>query len=145
MPDIALRTSFIVGYPGETEREFQTLLDFMGAMSFDRVGIFTYSREKGTQAARLPRQVPDEVKQERYERTMALQQGISLEKNKQFIGQQLEVLIEGTGDGVSVGRSYRDAPEVDGMVIIHEELPVNEFASVRITEALEYDLVGHRE
>jgi len=145
MPDIALRTSFIVGYPGETEREFQTLLDFMGAMSFDRVGIFTYSREKGTQAARLPRQVPDEVKQERYERAMALQQGISLEKNKQFIGQRLEVLIEGTGDGVSVGRSYRDAPEVDGMVIIHEELPVNEFASVRITEALEYDLVGHRE
>jgi len=76
---------------------------------------------------------------------MALQQGISLEKNKQFIGQRLEVLIEGTGDGVSVGRSYRDAPEVDGMVIIHEELPVSEFASVRITEALEYDLVGHRE
>jgi ribosomal protein S12 methylthiotransferase len=145
MPDIALRTSFIVGYPGETEREFQTLLDFMAAMSFDRVGIFSYSREKGTQAARLPRQVPDEVKQERYERAMALQQGISLEKNKQLISQRLEVLIEGTGDGISVGRSYRDAPEVDGMVLIHEELPVYEFASVHITEALEYDLVGYRE
>jgi ribosomal protein S12 methylthiotransferase len=145
MPDIALRTSFIVGYPGETEREFQTLLGFMGAMSFDRVGIFSYSREKGTQAARLPRQVPDEVKQARYERAMALQQQVSLAKNRQLIGQRLEVLIEGTGDGVSVGRSYRDAPEVDGMVIIHEELPVNEFASVHITEALEYDLIGYRE
>jgi len=145
MPDIALRTSFIVGYPGETDREFQTLLDFMGAVSFDRVGIFSYSREKGTQAARLPRQVAEEVKQERYERAMALQQQVSLAKNRQLTGQRLEVLIEGAGDGVSVGRSYRDAPEVDGMVIIHEELPVNEFASVHITEALEYDLMGYRE
>jgi ribosomal protein S12 methylthiotransferase len=145
MQDIALRTSFIVGYPGETEQEFQTLLDFMGAMSFDRVGIFSYSREEGTPAAQLPGQVPDEVKQERYERAMALQQQISLAKNRRFIGQRLEVLIEGTGDGVSVGRSYRDAPEVDGMVIINEELPVNEFASVHITQALEYDLIGCRE
>jgi ribosomal protein S12 methylthiotransferase len=145
MPDIALRTSFIVGYPEETEREFQTLLDFMRAMSFDRVGIFAYSRERGTKAARLPRQVPDEVKQERYERAMALQQGISLERNRQLVGRLLEVLIEGTGGGVSVGRSYRDAPEVDGMVIIHEELPVNEFVCARVTEALEYDLIGQKQ
>lgn len=143
MPDIALRTSFIVGYPGETEREFQTLLDFMDAMSFDRVGIFAYSREEGTPAAHLPGQVPDEVKQERYQRAMSLQQHISLANNRQLIGQRLEVLIEGTGDVVSVGRSYRDAPEVDGMVIVREELPMNEFASVHITEALQYDLVGH--
>jgi ribosomal protein S12 methylthiotransferase len=145
MPDIALRTSFIVGYPGETEVEFRTLLDFMSVMSFDKVGVFTYSRERGTKAERLPGQVPDDVKQERYQRAMLLQQGISLEKNKQFIGRLLEVLVEGTGGGISVGRSYRDAPEVDGMVIIHEELPVNEFVSVRVTEALEYDLVGHPE
>jgi ribosomal protein S12 methylthiotransferase len=145
MPDIALRTSFIVGYPGETDQEFQTLLDFMDIMSFERVGIFAYSREEGTPAARLPGQVPDGVKQERYQRAMSLQQHISLANNRQLIGQRLEVLIEGTGDGVSVGRSYRDAPEVDGMVIVRQELPMNEFASVHITEALEYDLVGHRE
>ncbi|HUV72907.1 MAG TPA: 30S ribosomal protein S12 methylthiotransferase RimO [Anaerolineae bacterium] len=145
MPDIALRTSFIVGYPGETEQEFQTLLDFMSEIAFDRVGIFAYSPEEGTRAALLPGQTPDEVKGQRYERAMALQQGISLEKNKQLIGQRLEILIEGAGDGISVGRSYRDAPEVDGMVVVQEELPVNEFASVHITEALEYDLVGRPE
>jgi len=142
MPDIALRTSFIVGYPRETDQEFQTLLHFMDTMSFDRVGIFAYSREEGTPAARLPGQVPDEVKQERYQRAMSLQQHISLANNRQLVGKRLEVLIEGAGDGVSMGRSYRDAPEVDGMVIVREELPINEFASVIITQALEYDLVG---
>jgi ribosomal protein S12 methylthiotransferase len=142
MPDIALRTSFIVGYPGETEQDFQILLDFMSEISFDRVGIFAYSPEEGTRAARLPGQIPDEVKTQRYERAMGLQQGISLEKNRQLIGQRMEILIEGAGDGISVGRSYRDAPEVDGMVVVQEELPVNEFASVMCTEALEYDLVG---
>ena len=76
---------------------------------------------------------------------MELQQKISLERNRQFISRQLQVLVEGAGDGISMGRSYRDAPEVDGMVIIFEELPVNEFASVHITEALEYDLIGYRE
>lgn len=145
MPDITLRTSFIVGYPGETEQEFQTLLDFMSEIAFDRVGIFAYSPEEGTRAALLPGQTPDEVKRQRYERAMALQQGISLEKNEQLIGQRLEILIEGAGDGISVGRSYRDAPEVDGMVVVQEELPVNEFASVQITEALEYDLFGRPE
>jgi ribosomal protein S12 methylthiotransferase len=145
MPDIALRTSFIVGYPGETEQEFQTLLDFMGEIAFDRVGIFTYSLEEGTPAALLPGQIPNEVKRQRYERAMALQRGISLEKNRQLVGQRLETLIEGAGDSISVGRSYRDAPEVDGMVVVQEELPVNEFASVLITEALEYDLVGRLE
>ena len=142
MPGIALRTSFIVGYPGETEGEFQQLLDFLDEIAFDRVGIFTYSREEGTEASLLPGQVPQEVKQERYQRAMALQQEISLAGNRQFIGRRVQVLVEGTGDDISVGRSYRDAPEVDGMVIIHDELPVNEFALVRITEALEYDLVG---
>ncbi len=142
MPDIALRTSFIVGYPGETEGEFRKLLDFLDETAFDRVGIFTYSREEGTEASLLPGQVPQEVKQERYQRAMALQQEISLAKNRQFIGRRVQVLVEGTGDDISVGRSYRDAPEVDGMVIIHDELPVNEFALVRITEALEYDLIG---
>ncbi len=143
MPDIALRTSFIVGYPGETEEEFQALLEFMSQTAFDRVGIFTYSQEEGTNAARLPGQIPQGIKEERYEQAMALQQGISLRKNQQFIGRELQVLIEGVGNGISVGRSYRDAPEVDGVVVVHGESPVNEFAAVRITEALEYDLVGY--
>jgi ribosomal protein S12 methylthiotransferase len=142
MPDIALRTSFIVGYPGETEEEFQTLLSFMSEIPFDRVGIFVYSREEGTRAATLPDQVPEAIKEERYERAMLHQQEISLVKNEQFIGRSLEVLVEGFGDGISVGRSYRDAPEVDGTVIVLDELPVNEFATVQITEALDYDLIG---
>jgi len=143
MPGIALRTSFIVGYPGETEEEFHALLEFMGQVAFDRAGIFTFSREEGTKAAELPGQIPQRVKEERYERAMMLQQGISLRKNKQFVGRELEVLVEGVGDGISVGRSYRDAPEVDGMVLIDRELPVNEFVCVRIAQALDYDLIGH--
>ncbi len=142
MPDIALRTSFIVGYPGETEEEFQTLLSFMSDIAFDRVGVFVYSREEGTRAATLPDQVPEEIKEERYERAMLQQQEISLATNEQFVGRSLEVLVEGFGDGISVGRSYRDAPEVDGTVIVLDELPVNEFANVQITEALDYDLIG---
>jgi ribosomal protein S12 methylthiotransferase len=145
MPDIALRTSFIVGYPGETDAEFRTLLEFMEELAFDRVGIFVYSREEGTRAALLPDQIPEEIKVDRHRQAMELQQMISLERNRQFISRQLQVLVEGAGDGISMGRSYRDAPEVDGMVIIYEELPVSEFASVRITEALEYDLIGYRE
>jgi ribosomal protein S12 methylthiotransferase len=144
MPDIALRTSFIVGYPGETEEEFQALLDFVEEIAFDRVGVFTYSREEGTPAADLPNQVPDHTKEERYQRLMELQQGISLARNQQMIGRTLEILVEGSGDGLSVGRSYRDAPEVDGLVLVKEELPLGEMAPVLITGAMEYDLIGVR-
>jgi ribosomal protein S12 methylthiotransferase len=144
MPDIALRTSFIVGYPGETEEEFKALLDFAEEMAFDRVGVFTYSREEGTPAADLPGQIPDEVKQERYRRLMELQQGISLAKNQQMIGRTLDVLVEGSGDGLSVGRSYRDAPEVDDLVLVKEELLLGEIVPVLITGAMEYDLIGVR-
>jgi ribosomal protein S12 methylthiotransferase len=144
MPDIALRTAFIVGYPGETEEEFEALLDFVKEIAFDRVGVFTYSREEGTPAANLPDQVPSQIKQERYRRLMELQQGISLARNRQMIGRKLDVLIEGTGDGLSVGRTYRDAPEVDGLVLVKEELPVGEMVPVFITEAMEYDLIGIR-
>ncbi len=142
MPEIALRTAFIVGYPGETEEEFQALLDFAEEMAFDRVGVFTYCREPGTPAYDLPQQVPEEVKEERRARLMELQQRISLEKNRRLVGQTLDVLVEGANDGVSVGRSYRDAPEVDGLIIVQEELPVGEIVPVRITGALEYDLLG---
>lgn len=142
MPDLALRTSFIVGYPGETEREFQALLDFMREIEFDRVGVFTYSQEEGTLAAELPGQLPQTVKEERYARVMELQQRISFARNQEMIGRSLQVLIEGCNAGLSVGRSYRDAPEIDGLILIESELPVGEMVPVRISKALQYDLVG---
>ena len=142
MPDIVLRTAFIVGYPGETEEEFQALLDFVAEIAFDKVGVFTYSREEGTRAADLPGQLPDQVKEERYQRLMELQQGISLARNQQMIGRTLDVLVEGSGDGLSAGRSYRDAPEVDGLILVKEELLIAEMVPVRITGAMEYDLMG---
>jgi ribosomal protein S12 methylthiotransferase len=142
MPDVAIRTTFLVGFPGETGAEFRALLNFAAEMAFDRVGVFVYSHEEGTPAARLVDGVPPEIKEERRERLMAVQQPISLAKNQALVGRTLDVLIEGWGEGVSVGRSYRDAPEIDGLVLIQAELPVGEIVPVRINAALEYDLVG---
>ncbi len=142
LPDLALRSTFIVGYPGETEAEFQTLLDFVQSVRFDRIGAFTFSFEPGTASAVLGDPVPAEVKDERRERLMALQQRISLEKNQALVGRTLKVLIEGHGDGLSVGRSYRDAPEIDGLVIVDGEAPVGEMVPVRVSGALAYDLSG---
>ncbi|MCS7221868.1 MAG: 30S ribosomal protein S12 methylthiotransferase RimO [Anaerolineae bacterium] len=142
IPDIALRTTFIVGFPGETEAEFQTLLDFVQAVQFDKVGVFQFSPEPGTPAARFPHQVPDEVKEERWARLMELQQRISLRRNQAQIGRVLDVLVEGYDRGISYGRSYRDAPEIDGLVLFPGRAPVGEIVQVRITGALEYDLEG---
>ena len=153
IPGLAVRTTFIVGYPGETEAEFEGLLQFVRDLQFDRVGAFTYSFEPGTPSAALPNKVPDDVQQERYERLMALQQGISLQKNQAFVGQTLNVLVEGhggaededgtpTGDVISLGRSYRDAPEIDGYVLVEGELPSGEIVPVRITGATTYDLLA---
>lgn len=142
LPQLALRTTFIVGYPGETEEEFQTLLDFVKDIRFDRVGAFQFSFEPGTTSEPLGDPVPPEVKQERYERLMALQQGISLEINQSWVGKSLDVLVEGQGDGITLGRSYRDAPEIDGMVIIEGEIPTGEMVPVKIQGAMQYDLVG---
>jgi ribosomal protein S12 methylthiotransferase len=142
LPDLALRTTFIVGYPGETEAEFQTLLDFVQEIRFDRVGAFQFSFEPGTSSEALGDPVPAQVKQERYDRLMALQQPISLAHNQKWVGKTLDVLVEGVGDGLSVGRSYRDAPEIDGMVILEGEIPVGELRPVRITGGMEYDLTG---
>jgi ribosomal protein S12 methylthiotransferase len=142
MPDLALRTTFIVGYPGESEAEFQTLMDFIAEMRFDRVGAFLYSPEEGTPAAELPGELPEEVRAERYERLMATQQGISREINEAQVGRILDVLVEGQGDGLSLGRSYRDAPEIDGMVILPGHVPVGSILPARITAAMDYDLVG---
>lgn len=144
MPEIAIRATFIVGYPDETEDEFRVLLDFVEESRFDRVGVFTYSHEEGTPAAALENNVPTEIKEDRRARLMAVQQPISLAKNQALVGEVLDVLIEGQGEGLSVGRSYRDAPEVDGLVLIETELPIGQIVPVRITAALEYDLVGER-
>lgn len=150
MPAIALRTTFIVGYPGETAEEFQGLLDFVETIEFDKVGAFRFSPEPGTPAASLPDQVPDEVKEERYARLMELQQPISLRKNQAQVGKQLQVLvegegeIEGSGEPLLLGRSYRDAPEVDGLVLIPglSGVPAGEMIEVFVNGAMEYDLVG---
>lgn len=151
IPQLAVRTTFIVGYPGETDEEFDGLMNFVRDLQFDRVGAFKYSYEIGTPSAALPDHVPDDVKQDRYEALMELQQGISLAKNQALVGQTLDVLVEGHGDGedddgqptgdkLSLGRSYRDAPEIDGYVIVEGELPVGEIVPVRITGATTYDL-----
>jgi ribosomal protein S12 methylthiotransferase len=142
MPDLAIRTTFIVGYPGETEDEFQVLLDFVKEIRFDRVGTFQYSFEPGTASEALGDPVPPEVKEERYDRLMAIQQDISLERNQQLMGKTLDVLFEGQGDGLSMGRSYRDAPEIDGLVIVEGDAPVGELLPVRISGAMPYDLSG---
>jgi ribosomal protein S12 methylthiotransferase len=142
MPEIAIRTTFIVGYPGETEKEFEDLLEFVRDLRFDRVGVFTYSYEAGTPSAESPDQVPEEIKIDRRDRLMQVQQDISLQRNQLFMGQTLPVLVEGYGDGLSIGRSFRDAPEIDGLVIVEEKLPVGEIVPVLITGAMVYDLVG---
>lgn len=142
IPDLALRTTFIVGYPGETEAEFQILLDFIAEIRFDRVGAFKYSFEPGTPGEPLGDPIPDELKEERLQRLMSLQQPISLERNKTFIGKTLDVLIEGCGQGISVGRSYRDAPEIDGLVLVKGKIKTGQIVPVRIEEAMVYDLKG---
>jgi ribosomal protein S12 methylthiotransferase len=142
MPDIALRTAFIVGYPGETEEEVVALLDFMANAAFDRVGIFIYSPEEGTAAAVLPDPVPRTVAEERYARAMNLQRGISLARNQMQVGRTLDVLVEGTEAELSVGRSYRDAPEIDGYVLLSGQWPAGQLVKAGIERALEYDLEG---
>jgi ribosomal protein S12 methylthiotransferase len=142
MPDLALRTTFIVGYPGETEEEFQALLDFVQEIQFDHVGAFTFFSEAGTESEALGDTVPQEVKDERLDRLMLAQQSISLGRNQRFLGQTLPVLIEGSRDGISVGRSYRDAPEVDGLVFAEGEAQTGEIVPVRITGAMTYELSG---
>jgi len=142
MPDLALRTTFIVGYPGETDEEYQTLLNFVRDMRFDRLGVFTFSFEPGTSSDVYGDPIPQEVKEARRDELMLLQQQISLEKNQSFVGEELKVLVEGYGDGISLGRSYRDAPEIDGMVLVEGKLGIGEIVPVRINGAMPYDLSG---
>jgi ribosomal protein S12 methylthiotransferase len=142
MPGIAIRSTFIVGFPGEGEREFEQLLEFVRAVKFDRIGVFTYSFEKGTPAEMLGDPVAEEIKLERRERLMLLQEQISLDVNQKFIGKTLPVLIEGTNNGISIGRSYRDAPEIDGFVIVLKEIEPGTMLPVNITAATTHDLIA---
>jgi len=145
IPDVALRTSFIVGFPGETEEQFNNLLGFLEEIRFDRVGIFIYSQEEGTKAGERVDQVLEEIKQERYDQAMQLQQNISWHKNQAWLGKTLQVLIEEESEempGMMVGRSYRDAPEIDGVVFVEGQAEKGQFVQVQIKQALEYDLIG---
>lgn len=142
LPGLTIRTTFIVGYPGETEQEFKALLDFIEETRFDQVGAFEFSFEIGTASEDLGDAIPATVKRERYERLMELQQGISLQINQSFVGQTLDVLIEGKDNGISIGRSYRDAPGVDGLVIVEGKTEIGQIIPVRINGALAYDLTG---
>ena len=141
-PELVIRSTFIVGFPGETEQDFQILLDFLDAAQLDRVGCFTYSAVEGAVANQLPDPVDEEVKQERYHRFMMKQQAISTARLNQRIGQSMQVLVESVNAEGAIGRSYADAPEIDGLVHIEyaSSLQAGEFCQVEITAADEYDL-----
>ena len=143
-PEIAIRTSIVVGFPGETDKEFQELVDFIEDIEFDRLGVFTYSEEEGTYGAEaFIDDVPTEIKEQRREEIMLLQQKINYNKNKKLIGSKQKVLIDHcNNEGVSLGRTYRDSPEIDNYVKISARLEPGNFYEVKITEALEYDLIG---
>lgn len=146
IPDIAIRTTLITGFPGETNEQHDELKEFVDEMEFDRLGVFTYSPEEDTPAADMPDQVAEEVKEERQAELMELQQEIAFDQAEDMIGREVLVLIEGkvADEDAYVGRTYRDAPNVDGLIFVQteEELVTGDFARVRVTGALDYDLIG---
>ena len=143
-PDLVIRSTFIVGFPGETESDFEQLLDFIEQAQLDRVGCFMYSPVEGASANQLPGLVDDGIKQQRYDRFMQLQQKISAARLRRRIGQTMQVLIESRDKGCWIGRSYADAPEIDGLVIVESDdnLTIGEFYSIEITDTDEYDCYG---
>ena len=143
-PGISIRTSIIVGFPGEGDKEFQSLIDFIEDVKFDRLGVFTYSEEEGTHGAKVFKDdVPKDIKNQRKEEIMLIQQKINHNKNKELIGSTQKVLVDHcNSEGVSLGRTYRDSPEIDNYVKINQKLEQGAFYDVKITEALEYDLIG---
>ena len=146
IPDITLRTTLITGFPGETEEQHQELVAFVDEMEFDRLGVFTYSPEENTPAAEMPDQIPEEVKEDRQAELMELQQEIAFDLAEDMIDREVLVMIEGkvADENAYVGRTYRDAPNVDGLIFINtdEELMSGDFAKVKVTGAMEYDLIG---
>lgn len=146
IPDIAIRTTLITGFPGETQEQHEELMEFVDEMEFDRLGVFTYSPEEDTPAAMMPDQIPEDVKEDRQAELMELQQEIAFDLAEEMIGREVLVMIEGkvADENAYVGRTYKDAPNVDGLIFVEseEELMSGDFARVRITGALEYDLMG---
>ncbi len=145
IPSVAIRTTFIVGYPGETEEDFQELYNFIKEMKIDKLGIFEFSREKNTKAYKLKPQIPSKIKKQRKKQLMELQQQVSKEINNKLIGKKLACIVEAINeDGIVVGRTYKDAPEVDGLVFINTKTPVTpgDIITVKITGAVEYDLIS---
>ena len=145
-PDFTLRTSLMVGFPGETDAQFEELMQFMRDYPFDRVGTFQFSPEEGTAAEKMPNQISDEVKQERYDRLMTQQQEISRKRNERWIGRELTMLVEETGMDGTFGRTEREAPDADGLVKIapsyrHE---AGQYIPIRITKADAYDMIGEQ-
>ncbi len=149
IPEIVIRTTFIVGFPGETDADFEELKEFVEQQRFENAGVFAYSQEEGTVAGAMPNQIPDEIKQERYHELMALQAQISEEIHKDTEGQTLEVLVEGIeedGSGLHYGRSYREAPDIDGLVFIENpgDIKPGCFVKVNILQGFTYESVGER-
>lgn len=149
IPGIVIRTTFIVGFPGETDADFEELKEFVEQQRFENAGVFAYSQEEGTVAGAMPNQIPDEIKQERYHELMALQAQISEEIHKDTEGQTLEVLVEGIeedGSGLHYGRSYREAPDIDGLVFIENpgDIKPGCFVKVNILQGFTYESVGER-
>lgn len=146
IPDIALRTTLITGFPGETDEDQQVVLDFVDQMEFDRLGVFTYSPEEGTPAAGMDDQIDEHLKEERRDEIMALQQEVSLDKSADMVGKTISVMIEGyiAEDDTYVGRSYKDAPNVDGYVFVNtsSQLMSGTIVQVQVTGAMEYDIIG---
>lgn len=146
IPDIALRTTLITGFPGETEEDFEELMDFVDEMEFERLGVFAYSQEEDTPAATMEQQIPEEIKQDRRDQVMELQQEIAFEKSQSMVGRVLDVMIEGkvADENAYVGRTYMDAPGVDGYIFVQTgvELMSGDFVKVNVTGAVEYDLIG---
>lgn len=146
IPDMVIRTSLITGFPGESSEQHENLLNFVDEMEFERLGVFTYSQEEDTIAAGFEDQIPEEIKEQRRDEIMALQQEISYEQDETLVGTEMKVLIEGYlyEDDIYVGRTYRDAPKVDGCIFVHaeEEIISGDFVNVRVTAAREYDLIG---
>ena len=146
IPDIALRTTLITGFPGETDEEHEEVMEFIDECEFDRLGVFTYSREEDTPAAVMPDQIDQDTMETWRDELMALQQEISIDKSAQMVGKTIDVMVEGyiADDNTYVGRSYKDAPNVDGMVFFEcdRELMSGDFVSVKITGSTEYDLMG---
>ncbi len=142
IPEIAIRTTLIVGYPGETENDFNSLRDFVEEMKFDRLGIFTYSEEEGTGAAHLDDNIPRQVKDDRKNILLEIQHEISLDRNESFVGKTLKVLVDQEGENVSVGRTEYDSPEIDNIVHIQGKVDKGNFVRVKIESANEYELIG---